>query len=66
MNKKINIAVSSSNDKLEEGTFTEAQELYRQGYEHRKQGDFGKAVEYYTKALDIEPTHLKSLFNRGM
>lgn len=31
----------------------------------RKAGDFKKAIETYTRNLQKDPNHFKSLFNRG-
>lgn len=35
------------------------------GYEARQKGEFEKAVTYYTKAIELNPRHLKAYFNRG-
>jgi Flp pilus assembly protein TadD len=38
---------------------------HARGYAARKQGNFKGAVEEYTRALALSPTHFKALFNRG-
>lgn len=38
---------------------------HARGYAARKQGNFRGAVEEYTRALSLSPTHFKALFNRG-
>jgi len=38
---------------------TRAEWFHSQGFEARKRGDFNLAIEYYTKALEIYPTHFK-------
>ena len=42
-----------------------AEHYHTSGYQLRRTGDFEGAVAFYTKALSIEPTHFKALFNRG-
>lgn len=43
----------------------EAEALHSQGYAARKQGDYKSAILYYSKALEVLPSHFKALFNRG-
>lgn len=43
----------------------EAELLHSQGYAARKKGDYNLAINYYTKALEVLPSHFKALFNRG-
>lgn len=43
----------------------EAESLHSQGYAARKKGDYKSAIFYYSKALEVLPTHFKALFNRG-
>jgi tetratricopeptide (TPR) repeat protein len=43
----------------------EAEYLHSEGYAARKNGDYNAAIMFYTKALDVLPTHFKALFNRG-
>lgn len=38
---------------------------HARGYAARKQGNFKGAVDEYTRALSLSPTHFKALFNRG-
>jgi tetratricopeptide (TPR) repeat protein len=38
---------------------------HARGYAARKQGNFKGAVEEYSRALALSPTHFKALFNRG-
>ena len=42
-----------------------ADQLHAKGYEARKRSDYETAIDYYTQALQILPTHFKALFNRG-
>eukprot|EP00981_Chlorochromonas_danica_P002029 scaffold413_cov176-Ochromonas_danica.AAC.25 len=42
-----------------------ANDYHAKGYAYRKEGDFNRAIECYTQALQIFPQHFKSLFNRG-
>lgn len=43
----------------------EAEGLHSQGYAARKKGDYETAIIFYTRALEVLPTHFKALFNRG-
>ncbi len=47
------------------GAAVPADEHHAQGYGMRKKGDFAGAVAEYTKALELDPTHFKALFNRA-
>jgi Flp pilus assembly protein TadD len=38
---------------------------HARGYAARKQGNFAGAVEEYSRALSLTPSHFKALFNRG-
>lgn len=38
---------------------------HARGYAARKQGNFAGAVEEYSRALGLTPSHFKALFNRG-
>lgn len=38
---------------------------HAKGYAYRKQADYAMAVAEYTNALQLNPHHLKALFNRG-
>lgn len=38
---------------------------YQRGLQHRRRGELQAAIEMYTKALELSPTHFKSLFNRA-
>lgn len=42
-----------------------AEEHHAQGYAFRKQGNFAAAIEEYSQAIRLEPSHFKALFNRG-
>eukprot|EP01022_Parablepharisma_sp_SALTPOND_P028607 TRINITY_DN71236_c0_g1_i1.p2 TRINITY_DN71236_c0_g1~~TRINITY_DN71236_c0_g1_i1.p2 ORF type:complete len:418 (-),score=26.79 TRINITY_DN71236_c0_g1_i1:883-2052(-) len=52
-------------DALDKNAENEAERLHALGYECRKKGDFVKAVDYYTKSLEIRTKNFKVLFNRG-
>ena len=43
----------------------QADELHAKGYEARKKSDYQTAIDFYSKALNVLPTHFKALFNRG-
>lgn len=40
-------------------------ELYRQGVEHNKRGEFDKAIAYYSKAIALRPSSPELYFVRG-
>lgn len=42
-----------------------ADKLHAKGYELRKKGDYHGAIEEYSKALQYDQKHFKSLFNRA-
>lgn len=42
-----------------------ADEHHARGYALRKQGDFVGAVAEYSRALELDPTHFKAMFNRA-
>ena len=35
------------------------------GWEARKKQEFKKAIQFYNKAIDLNPHHFKAIFNRG-
>lgn len=39
--------------------------LHNQGYAARKSENFPLAIEYYSKAINLNPKYFKALFNRG-
>jgi len=39
--------------------------FHAQGYAARKRGDFVNAIDFYSKALELNGQHFKALFNRG-
>lgn len=43
----------------------EVDRLHKRGYQARKEGDLEIAIELYTLALNLNPYHYKSYFNRG-
>jgi tetratricopeptide (TPR) repeat protein len=43
----------------------QAEVFHAQGYAARKLSDYNKAINLYTKTLEIYPYHFKALFNRG-
>ena len=49
---------SSNNNK-------ESENLYNQGLDHRKKGDFKHAIDLFSKVLTLTPNHFKSLFNKA-
>ena len=58
---ELNIAVKTiGNIDLSEPDVTEDQVLYRLGEYHARLGDVEKAKEFFTKAIDIQPTSNKS------
>lgn len=42
-----------------------AEAEYSLGYQCRKKGDFKRAVEHYSNAIDANPSSFKAVFNRG-
>lgn len=42
-----------------------AEDHHAKGFQYRKQGDFHSAIAEYTKAIEVDPTYFKALFNRG-
>ena len=42
-----------------------AEIFHSQGFEARKRGEYNKAIDLYTKAIEIMPSHFKAHFNRG-
>ena len=42
-----------------------AEWYHTQGFEARKKGEFKLAIDLYTKAIEIMPSHFKAHFNRG-
>ena len=36
---------------------------HARGYSHRRTGNFASAVKDYSKALELNPQHFRSLFN---
>ncbi|KRX08960.1 hypothetical protein PPERSA_08163 [Pseudocohnilembus persalinus] len=57
--KKLNQSYSAAENKQM------AEQYHSQGFEARKKGNFKLAIQFYTKALEIMPTHFKAHFNRG-
>ena len=43
----------------------EADYLHSQGWEARKKMDFKRAIDLYSKAIEIDPQHFKAYLNRG-
>ncbi|KAG5472521.1 hypothetical protein LSCM1_03922 [Leishmania martiniquensis] len=39
--------------------------FYQRGLQHRRRGELEAAIDMYTKALELAPTHFKALFNRA-
>ncbi|KAG5472901.1 hypothetical protein LSCM4_02226 [Leishmania orientalis] len=39
--------------------------FYQRGLQHRRLGELEAAIDMYTKALELVPTHFKALFNRA-
>lgn len=42
-----------------------ADQHHARGYALRKQGNFAEAIQEYSEAIQLQPRHLKSLFNRA-
>lgn len=57
-------AQQSKDDDSQAGT-SQADKHHAAAYELRKQGNYAAAVDEYSKALQYDPQHFKSLFNRG-
>lgn len=43
-----------------------AKEYFDEGYNYDEQGEYDKAIESYTKAIELNPDHFKTYFNRGI
>lgn len=52
-------AIVQGNDKME-------YEYHNLGNDYYKLGDFQKAVEHYSRAIELKPDMLESYFNRGL
>eukprot|EP00605_Chrysophyceae_sp_TOSAG23-4_P001320 GSChrysophyteH1.ASY1.ANO1.1435.1 assembled CDS len=48
-----------------EDSSTLAEYYHTSGYQLRRAGDFSGAISYYSRAINIDPTHFKAYFNRG-
>lgn len=55
----------SFSDLSRENSLKQADILHTYGWEARKKQDFRKAIEYYNKAIELNPQHFKAIFNRG-
>jgi tetratricopeptide (TPR) repeat protein len=44
---------------------SEAEKYYKLGYEARKVNEFGTAIKFYTKAIEIESNYANCYYNRG-
>ena len=44
----------------------DAQEAYEKGVEYDERGNKDKALEYYTKAIGMDPNHFDAHSNRGL
>ena len=43
----------------------QAEKHFKQGFGYQDQGDLGKAIEEYKKAIELNPNHLKAYMNLG-
>ena len=56
------LSISPDNKKVKK---SEAEELHSLGYAARKVGDYIKAVEFYSKAIECNPEFVQAFFNRA-
>lgn len=52
-------------DLSRENSLRQAEMMHSYGWEARKKQEFGKAIEYYSRAIELNPGHFKAIFNRG-
>ena len=43
----------------------EVERLQSRGYDKRKEGDLSRAIQYYSRAIDLDQANFKSFFYRG-
>ena len=60
-----NVVRDGGNGGVQLKKIKEADHYHNQGWEARKRMDFKKAIEFYTKAITIDPLYFKAYLNRG-
>ena len=62
---KKEISSNINNHNIQNKKYEKWELYHNQGYSARKKDNFELAIEYYTKAINLNPNYFKAYFNRG-
>ena len=64
-NDDLSFSDASFSQDSKESILRQADVYHSYGWEARKKLEFKKAIEFYNKAIELNPSHFKAIFNRG-